>query len=215
MPRNRQDPRCGELKSLSFSTASARRPKTSRSGRARDDDAENVGKASAPVMHPFAAGVTAAIRIREVGRCVSILASVFCVCETLLHRGNIAGINDHGFHQPPRDDPAARPERGHHFHLHGPQAEPGPVHAADDAGRGRLGGDLRLRHRAAEHRLGHQPALRRRARRQARPAADPGLDRARVCLGHAADGVLARRCSASTSRASCWGSARPAPPSAC
>src|SRR5258706_985419 len=66
-------------------------------------------------------------------------------------------------------------ERTDHLAVHGAAAEPGPVHAADDARSRHLGGDFRFHHRAAEHRLGRVAALRRRARRPLRPP--PGADR--------------------------------------
>src|SRR2546427_4303791 len=66
-------------------------------------------------------------------------------------------------------------ERADHLAVHGAAAEPGPVHAADDARSRDLGGDLRFHHRAAEHRLGRVAALLRRARRPLRAPA--GADR--------------------------------------
>src|SRR6266851_3673763 len=64
-------------------------------------------------------------------------------------------------------------------------ADPGPVHAADDARPRDLGGDLRLLDRAAEHRLGRVAALRRCARRPLRPPAGAGRHRASVRRGTA------------------------------
>src|SRR5205809_6494574 len=71
-------------------------------------------------------------------------------------------------------------ERADHLAVHGAQAEPGPLHAADDARPRDLGGDLRLLDRSAEHRLGRVAALRRCARRPLRPAAGAGRHRAAV-----------------------------------
>src|SRR5882762_1813789 len=72
-------------------------------------------------------------------------------------------------------DAAADPlERADHLAVHGAAAEPGPVHAADDARPRNLGGDLRFHDRLAEHRLGRVAALRRRTRRPLRPPAGAG-----------------------------------------
>src|SRR6266853_1299707 len=84
-------------------------------------------------------------------------------------------------------------ERADHLAVHGAAAEPGPVHAADDARPRDLGGDLRLLDRAAEHRLGRVAALRRCARRPLRPPAGAGRHRASVRRGTAADGRLEER----------------------
>src|SRR5882762_5913162 len=84
--------------------------------------------------------------------------------------------------QPTRNAAADPLERADHLAVHGAAAEPGPVHAADDARPRDLGGDLRFHDRLAEHRLGCVAALRRRARRPLRRAA--GADR---------DGAVVRR----------------------
>src|SRR6267154_3265635 len=81
-------------------------------------------------------------------------------------------------------------ERADHLAVHGAEAEPGPVHAADDARPRDLGGDIRLHDRAAEHRLGRVAALRRRARRPLRRAAGADRHGTAVRGGTAADGVL-------------------------
>src|SRR5258707_10631767 len=73
--------------------------------------------------------------------------------------------------QSTRNDAADPLERADHLAVHGAAAEPGPVHAADDARPRDLGADLRFHHRLAEHRLGRIAALRRRARRTLRPVA--------------------------------------------
>src|SRR5713101_7896127 len=86
---------------------------------------------------------------------------------------------------------AAHPlERPDHLAVHGAAAEPGPVHAADDARPRDLGGHLRFLDRAAEHRLGRVAALRRRARRPLRPAAGAGRHRLAVRRGASADDRL-------------------------
>src|SRR5258706_4868850 len=77
-----------------------------------------------------------------------------------------------------------------HLAVHGAAAEPGPVHAADDARPRDLGGDLRLHDRAAEHRLGRVAALRRRSRGPLRRAAGAGRDGTDVRRRVDADGVL-------------------------
>src|SRR6266571_2806629 len=76
--------------------------------------------------------------------------------------------------QSTRNAAADPPQRADHLAVHGAAAEPGSVHAADDARPRDLGGDLRLLDRAAEHRLGRVAALRRRARRPLRPPAGAG-----------------------------------------
>src|SRR5882762_3951264 len=81
-------------------------------------------------------------------------------------------------------------ERADHLAVHGAAAEPGPVHAADDARPRDLGGHLRFLDRAAEHRLGRVAAVRRRARRPLRPAAGAGRHRLAVRRRAAADGRL-------------------------
>src|SRR5256885_11500169 len=83
------------------------------------------------------------------------------------------------------------PLRADHLAVHGAAAEPGPVHASDDARARDLGGDFRFHDRAAEHRLGRVAAFRRRARRPLRPA--PRADRhlPAVRLGAPADDRLA------------------------
>src|SRR5437773_4747977 len=78
-------------------------------------------------------------------------------------------------------------ERADHLAVHGAAAEPGPVHAADDARARDLGGDLRFHHRAAEHRLGRVAAFRWRARRPLRPAAGADRHFTAVRRGAAAD----------------------------
>src|SRR6266568_6366737 len=82
------------------------------------------------------------------------------------------------------------PLRADHLAVHGAQAEPGPLHAADDARPRDLGGDLRFLDRAAEHRLGRVAALRRRARRPLRPPAGAGRHRVAVRRGALADDRL-------------------------
>src|SRR5882672_5821413 len=62
--------------------------------------------------------------------------------------------------QPTRNAAADPLERADHLAVHAAAAEPGPVHAADDARPRHLGCDLRLLDRAAEHRLGRVAALR-------------------------------------------------------
>src|SRR5260221_14739757 len=81
-------------------------------------------------------------------------------------------------------------ERADHLAVHGAAAEPGPVHAADDARPRDLGGDLRFHHRLAEHRLGRIATFRRRARRPLRPAAGADRDLPAVRRGAAADDRL-------------------------
>src|SRR5712664_4808363 len=81
-------------------------------------------------------------------------------------------------------------ERADHLAVHGAAAEPGPVHAADDARPRDLGGDIRVLDRAAEHHLGRVAALRRRARRPLRPPAGAGRHLLAVRRGAAADGRL-------------------------
>src|SRR5258707_8940916 len=81
-------------------------------------------------------------------------------------------------------------ERAGHLTVHGAEAEPGPVHAADDARPRDLGGDIRLHDRAAEHRLGCVAALRRRAGRPPRCAAGADRHGAAVRRGVGTDGVL-------------------------
>src|SRR5882672_2992533 len=81
-------------------------------------------------------------------------------------------------------------ERADHLAVHGAAAEPGPVHAADDARPRDLGGDLRFHDRLAEHRLGRVAALRRRARRPLRRAAGADRDGTAVRRRVDADGVL-------------------------
>src|SRR5260221_74027 len=56
--------------------------------------------------------------------------------------------------QSTRNAAADPPLRADHLAVHGAAAEPGPVHAADDARPRDLRGHLRLHDRAAEHRLG-------------------------------------------------------------
>src|SRR6266513_5774627 len=92
--------------------------------------------------------------------------------------------------QSTRNAAADPPLRADHLAVHGAAAEPGPVHAADDARPRDLGGDLRLLDRAAEHRLGRVAALRRRARRPLRPAARADRHRPAVRLGALADDGL-------------------------
>src|SRR5260370_22885638 len=92
--------------------------------------------------------------------------------------------------QSTRDAAADRLERPDHLAVHGAAAEPGPVHAADDARPRHLGGDLRLLDRAAEHRLGRVAALRRRALRPLWPPPGAGRHRLAVRRGAAADDRL-------------------------
>src|SRR5712671_4450454 len=97
----------------------------------------------------------------------------------------------HGDPGQPTRNAAAHPlERADHLAVHGAAAEPGPVHAADDARPRDLGGDLRVLDRAAEHRLGRVAALRRRALRPLRPPAGAGRHFLAVRRGAAADDRL-------------------------
>src|ERR1700716_4003313 len=92
--------------------------------------------------------------------------------------------------QPTRNAAADPLERADHLAVHGTAAEPGPVHAADDARPRDFGGDLRLLDRAAEHRLGRVAALRRRARRPLWPPAGVGRHLLAVRRGALADDRL-------------------------
>src|SRR3982074_2064985 len=92
--------------------------------------------------------------------------------------------------QPTRNAAADPLERADHLAVHGAAAEPGPVHAADDARPRHLGGDLRLLDRAAEHHLGRVAALRRRARRPPWPPAGAGRHLPAVRGRAAADDCL-------------------------
>src|SRR5947208_10180079 len=67
-------------------------------------------------------------------------------------------------------------ERADHLAVHGAAAEPGTLHAADDARARDLGGDLRFLDRAAEHRLWRVAAFRGRACRPLRAPSGAGRD---------------------------------------
>src|SRR6266851_1139058 len=117
---------------------------------------------------------------------------------TILYRMSDHTYTDLSTCKEPHGDPwqstrnaAADPlERADHLAVHGTAAEPGPVHAADDARSRDLGGDLRLLDRAAEHRLGRVAALCRRARRPLRAPAGAGRHLLAVRRGALADDRL-------------------------
>src|SRR5258706_11907310 len=68
-------------------------------------------------------------------------------------------------------------ERADHLAVHGAAAEPGPVHAADDARPRDLGGDIRLHQRAPEHHLVRHTAPTMLVDPMEKPELDPEIPR--------------------------------------